>query len=137
MAATDTRVEGIVVQVIGPVVDVEFPEGHLPPIYTAVEIRDRSEAGEVEVVTEVMQHLGESRVRCVSMLPTDGLVRGMKAIDTGGPISMPVGRETLGRVLSVIGRPVDERGPVETKERWPIHREAPLFEDQSTTGPIT
>ncbi len=133
MAATDTRVEGRVVQVIGPVVDVEFPEGHLPPIYTAVEIRDRSEAGEVEVVTEVMQHLGESRVRCVSMLPTDGLVRGMKAIDTGGPISMPVGRETLGRVLSVIGRPVDERGPVETKERWPIHREAPLFEDQSTT----
>ncbi len=132
MAATDTRVEGSVVQVIGPVVDVEFPEGHLPPIYTAVEIRDRSEAGEVEVVTEVMQHLGESRVRCVSMLPTDGLVRGMKAIDTGGPISMPVGRETLGRVLSVIGRPVDERGPVETKERWPIHREAPLFEDQST-----
>ncbi len=132
MAATDTRVEGRVVQVIGPVVDVEFPEGHLPPIYTAVEIRDRSEAGEVEVVTEVMQHLGESRVRCVSMLPTDGLVRGMKAIDTGGPISMPVGRETLGRVLSVIGRPVDERGPVETKERWPIHREAPLFEDQST-----
>lgn len=132
MAATDTRVEGSVVQVIGPVVDVEFPEGHLPPIYTAVEIRDRSEAGEVEVVTEVMQHLGESRVRCVSMLPTDGLVRGMKAIDTGGPISMPVGRETLGRVLSVIGRPVDERGPVITKERWPIHREAPLFEDQST-----
>ncbi len=132
MAATDTRVEGSVVQVIGPVVDVEFPEGHLPPIYTAVEIRDRSEAGEVEVVTEVMQHLGESRVRCVSMLPTDGLVRGMKAIDTGGPISMPVGRETLGRVLSVIGRPVDEKGPVETKERWPIHREAPLFEDQST-----
>ena len=132
MATTDTPVEGRVVQVIGPVVDVEFPEGHLPPIYTAVEIRDRSEAGEVEVVTEVMQHLGESRVRCVSMLPTDGLVRGMKAIDTGGPISMPVGRETLGRVLSVIGRPVDERGPVETKERWPIHREAPLFEDQST-----
>ena len=132
MAATDTRVEGSVVQVIGPVVDVEFPEGHLPPIYTAVEIRDRSEAGEVEVVTEVMQHLGESRVRCVSMLPTDGLVRGMKAIDTGGPISMPVGRETLGRVLSVIGRPVDEKGPVQTEQRWPIHREAPLFEDQST-----
>ncbi|NWG01018.1 MAG: F0F1 ATP synthase subunit beta [Thermoanaerobaculaceae bacterium] len=132
MAARE-KVEGRIVQVIGPVVDVEFPEGHLPPIYNAVEIRDRSEAGEVEVVTEVMQHLGENRVRCVSMLPTDGLVRGMKAVDTGGPISMPVGRETLGRVLSVIGRPVDERGPVETKERWPIHREAPSFEEQSTT----
>ncbi len=131
--AVNTKVEGRIVQVIGPVVDVEFPEGHLPPIYNAVEIRDRSEAGELEVVTEVMQHLGENRVRCVSMLPTDGLVRGMKAIDTGGPISMPVGRETLGRVLSVIGRPVDERGPVETKERWPIHREAPSFEEQSTT----
>ncbi len=132
MAARE-KVEGRIVQVIGPVVDVEFPEGHLPPIYNAVEIRDRSEAGEVEVVTEVMQHLGENRVRCVSMLPTDGLVRGMKAVDTGGPIAMPVGRETLGRVLSVIGRPVDERGPIETKERWPIHREAPSFEEQSTT----
>jgi F-type H+-transporting ATPase subunit beta len=130
--AANARVEGHVVQVIGPVVDVEFPEGHLPAIYNAVEIRDRSEAGELEVVTEVMQHLGENRVRCVSMLPTDGLVRGMKAIDSGGPISMPVGRETLGRVLSVIGRPVDEKGPCVTKERWPIHREAPAFDQQST-----
>ena len=120
------------VQVIGPVVDVEFPEGHLPAIYNSVEINDRSEAGELHVVTEVMQHLGENRVRCVSMLPTDGLVRGMKAVDTGQPISIPVGREALGRVLNVVGEPVDEKGPVTTKERWPIHREAPSFDQQST-----
>ena len=133
MAANPEPVEGQVVQVIGPVIDVEFPEGHLPTIYNAVEVHDRSEAGEIEVVTEVAQHLGENRVRCVSMQPTDGLVRGMKAIDTGVPITMPVGRETLGRVLSVIGRPVDERGPVTTEQRWPIHREAPSFADQSTS----
>lgn len=124
---------GRVVQVIGPVVDVEFPEEHLPPIYQAIEVRDTSDAGEVRVIAEVAQHLGENRVRCVSMHPTDGLVRGMKAYDLGGPISMPVGRETLGRVLNVVGEPVDERGPVVTKERWPIHREAPSFEEQSTT----
>jgi F-type H+-transporting ATPase subunit beta len=131
--ASDAQIEGKVVQVIGPVVDVEFPEGHLPAIYNSVEIRDRSEAGEMLVVTEVAQHLGENRVRCVSMLATDGLVRGMKAFDTGQSIAMPVGRETLGRVINVIGQPVDEQGPVATKERWPIHREAPSFEDQSTT----
>jgi F-type H+/Na+-transporting ATPase subunit beta len=124
--------DGRVVQVIGPVVDVEFAEGHLPAIYNAVAIRDTSEAGELDVVTEVAQHLGENRVRCISMLPTDGLVRGMRAVDTGGPITMPVGPETLGRVINVVGQPVDERGPVTTKERWPIHREAPSFEDQST-----
>jgi len=130
--AAAAKTEGHVVQVIGPVVDVEFPEGHLPAIYNSVEIRDRSEAGEMHVVTEVMQHLGENRVRCVSMLATDGLVRGMKAIDTGAPITMPVGRETLGRVLNVVGVPVDEKGPCVTKERWPIHRDAPSFDQQST-----
>ncbi|MGE5236632.1 MAG: F0F1 ATP synthase subunit beta [Acidobacteriota bacterium] len=130
--AAKAEIEGQVVQVIGPVVDVEFPESRLPAIYNAVEIRDSSEAGSVEVVTEVAQHLGENRVRCISMQPTDGLVRGMKAFDTGVPITMPVGREALGRVLNVVGRPVDERGPVVTKDHWPIHREAPSFEDQST-----
>jgi F-type H+-transporting ATPase subunit beta len=127
------QVTGRVVQVIGPVVDVEFPEDQLPPIYQAIEVRDRSDAGEVRVIAEVAQHLGENRVRCVAMHPTDGLVRGMKAYDLGGPISVPVGRETLGRVLNVVGEPVDERGPIVTKERWPIHREAPSFEEQSTT----
>jgi F-type H+-transporting ATPase subunit beta len=133
MATAARNAEGKVVQVIGPVVDVEFPEGHLPAIYNAVEVKDHSEAGDIHIVTEVAQHLGENRVRCVSMQPTDGLVRGMTALDTGDPISMPVGRETLGRVLNVVGKPVDERGPCETKDRWPIHREAPSFEDQSTT----
>ncbi|HPW54117.1 MAG: F0F1 ATP synthase subunit beta [Thermoanaerobaculaceae bacterium] len=130
--AASTHVEGRVIQVIGPAVDVEFPEGHLPQIYNAIEVRDRSEARELYVVLEVAQHLGEGRVRCVAMEPTDGMVRGMKALDTGQPITVPVGRETLGRVISVIGRPVDEHGPVETKERWPIHRQAPTFEEQST-----
>ncbi|MGQ9834643.1 MAG: F0F1 ATP synthase subunit beta [Thermoanaerobaculaceae bacterium] len=127
------QVVGRVVQVIGPVVDVEFPEENLPPIFQAIEVKDKGDAGEVRVVAEVAQHLGENRVRCVAMHPTDGLVRGMKAYDLGGPISMPVGRETLGRVLNVVGEPVDERGPITTKERWPIHREAPSFEEQSTT----
>src|SRR5512136_2550656 len=132
MAASSHQVEGHVVQVIGPAVDVEFAEGHLPAIYNAVEVRDTSEAGDLEVVLEVAQHLAENRVRCISMEPTDGMVRGMKAFDTGGPITIPVGRETLGRVLSVIGRPVDEQGPVTSKERWPIHRDSPSFEEQST-----
>jgi F-type H+-transporting ATPase subunit beta len=133
MAANPEHVEGRIVQIIGPAVDVEFPEGHLPPIFTAVEIKDHSEKGDIEVILEVAQHLGENRVRCIAMEPTDGMVRGMKAIDTGGPITMPVGRETLGRVLSVIGRPVDEKGPVVTGQRWPIHREAPSFDEQSTS----
>jgi len=124
---------GRVVQVIGPVVDVEFEHG-VPPIYTAVQIKDDGGAGGValDVIAEVEQHLGENRVRCVSMLPTDGMVRGMQAIDTGGPISVPVGPQTLGRVLNVIGEPVDELGPVKSTKRYPIHRPAPAFDEQST-----
>jgi len=123
-----------VVQVIGPVVDVEFSEGHLPPIYNAVRVLDDHDKGEVpiDVITEVAQHLGESRARCVAMQPTDGMVRGMTAVDLGQPISVPVGRHTLGRVINVIGDPVDERGPVEADDRLPIHREAPPLEEQST-----
>jgi F-type H+-transporting ATPase subunit beta len=124
---------GRVVQIIGPVVDVEFDKG-IPAIYNAVRIHDDGSGGGVpiDVITEVEQHLGENRVRCVSMLPTDGMVRGMKAIDTGGPISVPVGPETLGRVMNVIGAPVDEMGPVKTQKRYAIHRPAPLLQDQST-----
>jgi F-type H+-transporting ATPase subunit beta len=122
-----------VVQVIGPVVDVEFDHG-VPPIYNAVRIGDAVAQGAatLEVIAEVEQHLGENRVRCVSMQPTEGMVRGARAVDTGGPISMPVGPETLGRVLNVIGEPVDELGPVPAKKRYPIHRPAPSFEEQAT-----
>ena len=127
--------EGRVVQVIGPVVDVEFPAGKLPTILNAVRIVDDEKLSTVpiDIITEVAQHLGENRVRCISTKPADGLVRGMKAIDTGAPITIPVGPETLGRILNVIGEPVDEMGPVTTTEHWPIHREAPAYEDQSTS----
>jgi F-type H+-transporting ATPase subunit beta len=127
--------EGKVVQVIGVVVDVGFPEGHLPDIYNALRITSEGFDTEqpIEITVEVEQHLGEGRVRCVSLEPTDGLVRGMKAIDTGAPITVPVGRATLGRVLNVLGEPVDELGPVTAEERWPIHREAPSFDEQSTS----
>src|SRR3989454_4883670 len=125
---------GKVVQIIGPVVDVAFDEKNLPPIYTAIRIT--SEGFDVphpiDIITEVKQHLGEGRVRTISMQPTDGLVRGMKAIDTGGPISVPVGRETLSRIMNVIGQPVDEQGPIKTSQTYPIHREAPSFEQQNT-----
>jgi F-type H+-transporting ATPase subunit beta len=126
---------GHIVQVIGPVLDIEFPEGELPSIYNAVIVEDEGKATGVaiNVVTEVAQHLGENRVRCISMKPTDGMVRGMKATDTGAAISVPVGDETLGRIMNVIGEPVDERGPIKAKERWSIHREPPKYEDQSTT----
>lgn len=126
--------EGRVIQVIGPVVDVEFEESTLPPIYQALLVV--SEGFEVEenikITVEVQQHLGEGRCRCVAMEPTEGLVRGMKAIDTGGPITVPVGHSTLGRVLNVIGEPVDRLGPVNAEKRYPIHRHAPDFQSQST-----
>jgi len=125
---------GRVIQIIGPAVDVEFEEGHLPAIYNAVRITDNLELGKVpiDVVVEVANHIGENQVRCIAMKPTDGMVRGMKATDLGEPISVPVGNETLGRILNVLGEPVDNLGPVNAKERWSIHRQPPPFEDQST-----
>jgi len=125
---------GKVVQVIGPVVDVEFSDGYLPPIYQALRVTSDGfdVPTPVNVICEVQQHLGESRVRAVSMLPTDGMVRGMNAIDTGGQIKVPVGNGTLGRIINVIGEPVDERGPVTATDYYPIHRHAPTFEEQST-----
>ncbi len=125
---------GRVVQVIGPVVDVAFEEQKLPPIYSAVRITSEGfdVPDPIDVIAEVQQHLGESRVRAVSMQPTDGMVRGMKAVDTGAPISVPVGREMLGRIVNVIGQPVDEKGPIGASQSYPIHRPAPLFEDQDT-----
>jgi F-type H+/Na+-transporting ATPase subunit beta len=126
---------GKVVQVIGPVVDIEFADGHLPDIYNAVQIKTEGLAGEskVDIICEVEQHLGESRVRTVAMKPTDGMQRGMQAVDLGEPISMPVGPATLGRVMNVLGEPVDYPDrPVASKERWSIHRSAPTLEQQST-----
>src|SRR5438094_3393766 len=126
---------GKVVQIIGPVVDVEFGEKYLPPIYQALQITsDGFEVPEpIDVIAEVQQHLGERRVRAVSMLPTDGMVRGMKATDTGGPITVPVGKATLGRVMNVIGEPVDKLGPILSQTRFPIHRHAPELDEQNTT----
>ena len=125
---------GKVIQVSGPAVDVQFEEATMPPIYQA--LRVVSEGFDVptpiSVILEVQQHLGEGRVRTVAMEATDGMVRGMKAIDLGGPISMPVGKQTLGRIINVIGEPVDELGPIGEKSRMPIHRPAPLFDEQST-----
>jgi F-type H+-transporting ATPase subunit beta len=125
---------GRVVQVIGNVVDVEFPTGQLPAIYNALRIVDEKELSpeKLEITVEVQQHLGENRVRTVAMQPTEGLVRGMKALDTGQPITVPVGRETLGRVINVLGEPVDNMGPVKSDTRYPIHRPAPGFTQQST-----
>ena len=117
---------GRVIQVIGPVVDIEFPN-HVPAIYNAINI----EGGKERVVVEVEQHLGENRVRTVAMQPTDGMVRGMKAVDTGAAIMVPVGVGTLGRVLNVLGEPVDEFGPVKSDKRYPIHRPAPAFDSRS------
>jgi len=125
---------GKVVQIIGPVVDVQFMDENLPAIYNAVRIT--SEGFDVpvpmDVTAEVEQHLGEGRVRCVAMEATDGMVRGMKAYDTGAAIQVPVGREVLGRVINVLGKPVDKMGPIDAKKFLPIHREAPSFEEQST-----
>lgn len=120
--------KGKIVQVIGPVVDVKFETGHLPEIYNALEIQGDGRT----IICEVEQHLGENIVRSVAMTSTDGLVRGSDAIDTGKPISAPVGDKVLRRIINVTGDPVDEKGPIECKERWPIHRPAPLLEDQDT-----
>jgi len=125
---------GRVVQVIGPVVDVEFKEVGLPEIYHAIRITSEGFETDnpIDIIVEVEQHLGEDRVRCVSMHPTDGLARGMKAVDQEAPIQVPVGEATLGRMLNVIGEPVDHMGPIETDMRYPIHRQPPSLEDQST-----
>jgi F-type H+-transporting ATPase subunit beta len=132
--ATATEVIGSVVQIAGPAVDCQFPEGQIPEVHTAIRIT--SEGYDVpepiDIICECEQHIGEGRVRTIAMQPTEGLVRGMKAISLGGPISVPVGKETLGRVLNVLGQPVDKMGPVNASQRYPIHRPAPSFEDQST-----
>ncbi len=132
--STSTVHTGKLIEVIGPVIVVQFESGHLPAIYNAVRVS--SEGFDVpepiSVIAEVEQHLGEGRVKCVAMERTDGMVRGMSAVDLGEPITVPVGKEVLGRVLNVIGEPVDNLGPVNTKQRLPIHRQAPELDEQNT-----
>ncbi|BCX12786.1 MAG: ATP synthase subunit beta [Thermosynechococcus sp.] len=124
---------GFITQVIGPVVDIEFPSGKMPAIYNALRIQGKNEAGlEVAVTCEVQQLLGDNRVRAVAMSSTDGLVRGMEVVDTGAPISVPVGTATLGRIFNVLGEPVDEKGAVNATETLPIHRPAPSFTQLET-----
>ena len=136
MATTLTAAEvvGKVIQVAGPAVDIQFPEGQIPVIHTAVRIVSEgfSVPEPIDIIVEIAQHIGEGRARAIALQPTEGLVRGMKAISTGGPVTVPVGPETLGRVMNVIGEPVDKVGPIDSAERYSIHRAAPRFDEQST-----
>lgn len=126
--------KGRVVQVIGPVVDVEFPNGKLPEIYNAIKIEDQDK--DIEITLEVMHQLGDNRVRCVAMSSTDGLVRGMEAIDLRESISVPVGKEVLGRIFNVLGDTIDKKGQIKTDKRMPIHRPAPDYEELETVTEI-
>ena len=123
---------GKVVQVIGPVLDIRFEDGHLPELLNAINIQ----CGDRMIVAEVAQHIGDNVARCVSMNATDGMVRGLEAVDTGSPITVPVGNQCLGRIFNLLGQPIDEMGPVETEERWPIHRPAPSYEEQESSTEI-
>ncbi len=124
--------EGKVIQVIGPVIDVEFPENKLPKIYNALIIKQEKK----DLILEVQQHLGENKVRAVAMDSSEGISRGMVATDTGAPISVPVGEKVLGRIINITGDPIDEQGPIESKDKWPIHRVSPRFEDLSAEEEI-
>ena len=132
-----SEVRGRIIQVIGPVVDIEFEEGHLPKIYNAIKIpRITTEGVEDVLIVEVQQHLGENRVRAVAMDSTDGLVRGMEAINTGSPIMVPVGPQTLGRLINIIGEGIDGLGEIKAEKKYPIHRSAPLFKNLSPKSEI-
>ena len=126
--------KGEVVQIIGPVVDVRFPPGNLTPIRNAIKIEDKKR--NINLVAEVAQHIGNDTARCVALAPTDGLVRGMEVINTGEPISVPVGSEVLGRIFNLLGEPLDTIGEVKTKERYPIHRPPPTFEEREAVTTV-
>ncbi len=137
VATTEKTSTGVITQIIGPVVDVEFPSGKMPQIYNALKIEGKNEAGQdVSVTCEVQQLLGDNQVRAVSMSSTDGLVRGMTVVDTGAAISVPVGPATLGRIFNVLGETVDELGPVNAEVSFPIHRAAPKFTDLETSPSV-
>ncbi len=121
--------KGKVVQVIGTVVDIEFPPDELPALFNSIEIPRNGD----KIVLEVQHHIGNNWARCLSLSPTDGLQRGVEAIDTGAPLLVPVGEATLGRLFNVLGEPLDELGEVKADERWPIHRSPPSFEEQETS----
>jgi F-type H+/Na+-transporting ATPase subunit beta len=133
--ATEGVAEGHVIQVAGPTIEIQFPEGHVPRLFNAVHVTSEGYdvPVKIDITAEVAQQIGEGRVRTIAMEPTDGLVRGMKAVDTGAPITIPVGKQTLGRVLNVLGQPVDNMGPIETDQKAPIHRAAPAFDEQATS----
>ncbi len=124
--------KGTVIQVMGPVLDIRFSDGHLPDLLTAIQVPH----GDTTIVAEVAQHIGDNVVRCIAMRSTDGLQRGAEAFDTGAPISVPVGEGCLGRVFDLLGQPIDEAGPVQTAETWPIHRAAPSYEEQQPATEI-
>ncbi|MCR5536484.1 MAG: F0F1 ATP synthase subunit beta [Succinivibrio sp.] len=137
MAETSNRAgeKGTIVQIIGAVVDVEFPESHIPELYDALEVKGDGKA-RPDLILEVQQQIGGGIVRCIAMGTSDGLSRGLTAVNTGSGIKVPVGRETLGRIMNVLGQPVDERGPIGQKEEWEIHRAAPTYAEQSSTTEI-
>jgi F-type H+-transporting ATPase subunit beta len=124
--------EGTVIQIVGPVLDIRFPDDCLPELLNAIEIPH----GDKTIVAEVAQHIGDNVARCIAMSSTDGLQRGTRAVDTGAAITVPVGEECLGRVFNLLGQPIDEAGPVVAPERWPIHRPAPSYEEQQPATEI-
>ncbi|MDZ4800299.1 MAG: F0F1 ATP synthase subunit beta [Bryobacteraceae bacterium] len=134
MTETSHGATGKIIQVAGPAVDIQFPEGKIPSIHNAIRITSEgfNVPDPVNIIVEVAQHIGEGRVRTIALQPTEGLVRGMPAVDLGEPVTVPVGPQTLGRVMNVIGEPVDKMGPVNTEQRYSIHRPAPAFSEQST-----
>src|SRR5213593_3069421 len=135
IAATEHKV-GNIVQVIGSTFDAEFEEGHLPEIYNALRVETEYKGVPLRLTGEVQQHLGGNRIRCVALGSTDGLVRGMQVHDTGQPVQVPVGKETLGRVFNLLGEPIDGRGPVNAAEKRPIHRAPPAFAELSAKAEL-
>ncbi|MBI2481649.1 MAG: F0F1 ATP synthase subunit beta, partial [Planctomycetia bacterium] len=130
---TTATAVGRITQVIGSTFDAEFDVENLPPIYNAVKVVSEHKGVKLDLTGEIQQHLGGGRVRCVALGSTDGMVRGHECVDTGSPVTVPVGEETLGRVFNMLGNPVDGRGPVDVKLRWPSHRQAPQISELSTS----
>src|SRR2546428_705991 len=132
MSTATAHKTGHITQIIGSTFDVEFPEHQLPQIYNAVKVTSEQKGVKINLTGEIQQHLGGGRVRCVALGSTDGLIRGLPCVDTGKPVSVPVGKATLGRVFNLIGEPIDGRGPVQADDWWPIHRDSPKVTDLST-----